>query len=74
VRLYLKKPYHRKRAGGVAQGVGLELKPQYHKKIKSQWCIPIIPALGKLKQEADKFQATLVYTVRPCFIRPKVGL
>jgi lysozyme family protein len=29
----LKKPFT-KRAGGVAQGVGLEFKPQYHKKEK----------------------------------------
>jgi hypothetical protein len=27
---------HRKRAGGVAQGVGPEFKPQYFKKRKSQ--------------------------------------
>jgi hypothetical protein len=26
-----KKPHHIKRAGGGAQGVGLEFKPQYHK-------------------------------------------
>jgi hypothetical protein len=30
----LKKPIT-KRAGGVAQGVGLEFKPQYHKKKKN---------------------------------------
>jgi hypothetical protein len=28
-----KKNYHKKRAGGVAQGVVPEFKPQYHKKI-----------------------------------------
>jgi hypothetical protein len=28
----LKKTHHKKRAGGVAQGVGLEFIPQYHKK------------------------------------------
>jgi hypothetical protein len=26
------KNHHKKRAGGVAQGVGPEFKPQYHKK------------------------------------------
>jgi hypothetical protein len=32
VRPYLKKNLHKKRAGGVAQGVGPEFKPQYWKK------------------------------------------
>jgi hypothetical protein len=31
VRPYLKKPFTKKRADGVAQGVGPEFKPQYHK-------------------------------------------
>jgi hypothetical protein len=31
----LKKPITKKRAGGVAQGVGPEFKPQYCKKKKS---------------------------------------
>jgi hypothetical protein len=31
-RPYLKKTHHNKRAGGVAQGVGPEFKPQYCKK------------------------------------------
>jgi hypothetical protein len=30
-----KKKKSQKKAGGVAQGVGLEFKPQYHKKKKS---------------------------------------
>jgi hypothetical protein len=34
VRPYLKKTLHRKGAGGMAQGVGPEFKPQYHKKKK----------------------------------------
>jgi hypothetical protein len=34
MRSYLEKNPSRKRAGGVAQGVGPELKPQYHKKKK----------------------------------------
>jgi hypothetical protein len=29
VRPYLEKTHHKYRAGGVAQGVGLEFKPQY---------------------------------------------
>jgi hypothetical protein len=35
VRPYLKKNPSQKRAGGVAQGVGPEFKPQYCKKKKS---------------------------------------
>jgi hypothetical protein len=31
---YLEKPFTKKRAGGVTQGVGPEFKPQYHKKKK----------------------------------------
>jgi hypothetical protein len=40
VRLYLKNPITKKRAGGVAQGVGPEFKPQYHKtkKRKKKTC------------------------------------
>jgi hypothetical protein len=32
MRPYLKKTHLEKRAGGVAQDVGPEFKPQYHKK------------------------------------------
>jgi hypothetical protein len=32
MRPYLKKTHHKKRAGGVAQGIGFEFKSQYHKK------------------------------------------
>jgi hypothetical protein len=32
MRPYFKKTHYKKRAGGVAQGVGPEFKPQYHKK------------------------------------------
>jgi hypothetical protein len=32
----LEKNLHKKRAGGVAQGVGPEFKPQYHKKKKKE--------------------------------------
>jgi hypothetical protein len=35
-RPYLEKNHHKKRAGGVAQGVGSEFKPQYHKKKKKK--------------------------------------
>jgi hypothetical protein len=31
VRPYLKKSHHKKRAGGVAQGLGPEFKPSYHR-------------------------------------------
>jgi hypothetical protein len=34
VRPYLKNPFTKKRAGGVAQGVSPEFKPQYCKKKK----------------------------------------
>jgi hypothetical protein len=34
MRPYLGKTYHKKRVGGVAQDVGPEIKPQYHKKKK----------------------------------------
>jgi hypothetical protein len=34
VRPYLKNTRHKKKAGGVAQGIGLEYKPQYQKKKK----------------------------------------
>jgi hypothetical protein len=34
---YLKKTHHKqKRAGGVAQGIGLDFKPQYRKKKKKK--------------------------------------
>jgi hypothetical protein len=39
MRHYLDKTNHQKRAGGVAQGVGPEFKPQYHKeKGKKNMC------------------------------------
>jgi hypothetical protein len=41
----LKKTHHKERAGGVAQGVGPEFKPQYckkkKKKTKSENCFPV---------------------------------
>jgi hypothetical protein len=36
VRPYLEKTLHKNKAGGVAQGVGPELKPQHHKKKKKK--------------------------------------
>jgi hypothetical protein len=35
-RPYLKRTHHKKRAGGVVQGVGLEFKPQYHQQNKTK--------------------------------------
>jgi hypothetical protein len=46
----LEKTHHRKRAGGVAQGVGPKFKLQHRKKKKkfcegkSQWFMPVILA------------------------------
>jgi hypothetical protein len=41
VRFYLKKTLCKKRAGGVAQGIGPEFKPQHckKKKKKNSWCL-----------------------------------
>jgi hypothetical protein len=49
VRPYLEKSHHKKRAGGVVQGVGPDFKLQYWKKKKkkqarSQWLTPLILA------------------------------
>jgi hypothetical protein len=42
VRPYLEKPHHKKRAGGVARGIGPEFKPQYSKKKKKSKECPYI--------------------------------
>jgi hypothetical protein len=41
MRPYLKKKHHKKRAGGVAQGVGPEFKPQYCIKKKKNWDVKL---------------------------------
>jgi hypothetical protein len=38
MRPYLKKTFHKIRAGGVAQGEGPDFKPQYYKKKKLGGC------------------------------------
>jgi hypothetical protein len=35
------------------------------------WHMPIIPALGRLKQEDHKFEASLGYIVRSCLKKKK---
>jgi hypothetical protein len=35
------------------------------------WCIPISPALGRLRQENCKFKASLDYTEKPCLRKTK---
>jgi hypothetical protein len=37
------------------------------------WCILVIPALGRLKQEDLKLNTSLVYIARPCIKQPKGG-
>jgi hypothetical protein len=35
------------------------------------WCTPVIPELGRLRQEDLKFQASLGYKERPCLKKKK---
>jgi hypothetical protein len=50
--------------------------PSFSKRKRSQvcWYMPIIPALGKLKQEDCKVKARLGYIVRPSLKKKKRGL
>jgi hypothetical protein len=66
VRPYLEKNPSLKRAGGVAQGVGPEFKPQYLKKKKkwSWWHTPVINEAKRMRQEDHEFEASLGYTLK----------
>jgi hypothetical protein len=37
----------------------------------ARWCTPIIPALGRLRQEDHEFKASLGYTQKPCLKKRK---
>jgi hypothetical protein len=45
---YFEKLHHKKRGGGMVQGVGPEFKPQYHKKKKKN-CSSIILVIPVFK-------------------------
>jgi hypothetical protein len=55
MRPYLKKTLHKKRAGGVAKGVGPEFKPQYQK--------------NKNKKKEKKKNNPVEYTRSSCHTR-----
>jgi hypothetical protein len=56
-RPYLEKTHHIKRSGRVAQGVGPEFKPQYHKKKKKRKLFPpLCMALGLEEQCSYSFE------------------
>jgi hypothetical protein len=35
------------------------------------WCVAVVPALRRLRQEDHHFKASLDHRVRPCLIKPK---
>jgi hypothetical protein len=51
----LKKTHHKKRAGGVAQGIDPEFKHQYYKKKKKK------KKFLEVKQESDRRASCLFY-------------
>jgi hypothetical protein len=59
----------------VAQSIGPEFKPQYHKKKKkkkasvAKYSMP--PALRRQRQEDCKFETNLNYKTRPCLRKKK---
>jgi hypothetical protein len=70
LRSYLKKiKKTKKRSGGVAQGLGPEFRPQYHKKKSFPLCVKNVKgwhsgsclALKRQREEDRRFQASLSY-------------
>jgi hypothetical protein len=50
-----------------ANGKNEVLKEYRREESWKWWCMPVIPALGRLRQEDLEFLTSLTYTARPCF-------